>query len=462
MNFYSLTTRHIPRTIKKFSVKLLVLGLKGLISLKKCLTFFLLIAKKPAALLWKAVFRPLIALGYRVYLSIKRAWTSLVASAKDGVVHFFSNRYVVHVAVVALSFLVTATNLYARDATSADEVGRKSILSSFSIQEAEEEILIEEMVSQDEPGDISYIGDQALSVYDANDSIGDETLVESETEYISPIPGAVRFMPEPETATPAPPTRTKITEYVVEPGDVISTIAAKFGLRMASVLSANNLSARSLIRPGDKLVILPVDGVKHTAKKGDTVAKIAKTYSADEKKILEMNGLTDPSQLAIGMTLVVPDGKLPTPPAPKAPVRLAANLRDVFVPPAADLKNAAKMLWPTAARRITQYFRGSRHTGVDIAGPTGTPIYASADGVVEFSGWNRGGYGNMLIVNHQNGLYTRYAHASKLLVKVGDAVKKGDLIALIGSTGRSTGPHIHFEVMVNSISRRVNPLEYVK
>lgn len=124
------------------------------------------------------------------------------------------------------------------------------------------------------------------------------------------------------------------------------------------------------------------------------------------------------------------------------------------------------MIWPTAARRITQYFGhyrgGSRHTGVDIAGPIGTAIYAADDGVVALSGWNSGGYGNMVLIDHGGGIYTRYGHASKLLVRAGDAVKRGDVIALIGSTGHSTGPHLHFEVMTGNPHNRKNPLEYVR
>ncbi|MBI4457851.1 M23 family metallopeptidase [Candidatus Uhrbacteria bacterium] len=400
------------------------------------------------------MFKPIMTAGYRLYLSIKRSLADALGTAEDGLHRVFLNKYIVHVAVVALSFLVSATNLYARDDSSAHEAGRRSILGGLENFDGEEEVLIEEVVDQSGGTEFTYVGNQALGANDVLDEIDENTI---DDEYLSPIANAVR--PTPDAASvEARPTRTQITEYVVQPGDVIGSIAERFGLRVATVLQTNGLGARSLIRPGDKLTILPVDGVRHKVKKGDTVAALAKLYKAEAGKILEMNSLVDSSPLAVGVEIIVPDGRLPPPPPPKPTPRLATDLRNIFVPPTAV---AGKMLWPTAVRRITQYY-GRRHTGVDIAGPVGTPLYAADDGIVEFSGWNRGGYGNMTIVNHQNGLYTRYAHATKNLTKVGAVVKKGDIIALMGSTGRSTGPHIHFEVMVSSVSRRTNPLEYIR
>ena len=116
------------------------------------------------------------------------------------------------------------------------------------------------------------------------------------------------------------------------------------------------------------------------------------------------------------------------------------------------------MAWPTVGARITQYFSW-RHVGVDIANKTGTPLYAADAGVVEFAGWATG-YGNSIVINHGGGKKTRYGHASKLFVKVGDEVEKGENIAAMGSTGWSTGPHLHFEVMINGA--KYNPLNYIR
>jgi len=120
-------------------------------------------------------------------------------------------------------------------------------------------------------------------------------------------------------------------------------------------------------------------------------------------------------------------------------------------------------IWPTTGVVSSPY--GLRwggtdfHPGMDIANDMGTPIVATADGVVEYAGWNSGGYGNMVDINHGNGIMTRYGHASQVVVSAGQQVKRGQLIAYMGSTGFSTGPHVHYEVHVNG--NRVNPISYL-
>ncbi len=116
------------------------------------------------------------------------------------------------------------------------------------------------------------------------------------------------------------------------------------------------------------------------------------------------------------------------------------------------------MVWPTVGHTVTQYYSW-RHTALDIANKVGTPIYASGEGVVEVASWNAGGYGYQIVINHGGGRETRYAHLSAFAVKVGDRVTKGQNIGSMGSTGNSTGPHVHFEVIVNG--KRANPLSYV-
>ena len=120
-------------------------------------------------------------------------------------------------------------------------------------------------------------------------------------------------------------------------------------------------------------------------------------------------------------------------------------------------------IWPTTGVVTSPY--GLRwggtdfHPGIDIANDMGTAIVATADGIVEYAGWNAGGYGNMVDINHGNGLMTRYGHASQVVVTTGQSVKRGQLIAYMGSTGFSTGPHVHYEVHVNG--QRVNPISYL-
>jgi murein DD-endopeptidase MepM/ murein hydrolase activator NlpD len=254
--------------------------------------------------------------------------------------------------------------------------------------------------------------------------------------------------------------RTTITYYTVQNGDVVSTIARRFGLTVNTILWANNLTAYSLIRPGDKLTILPYSGVLYTVKSGDTVSKIASKYGVDGDKILSCNDLV--AGLKAGQTIVIPGAKKI---ATQTSVARTTNnsglsiINNLIKTPAAKI-SGNKMAWPTIGSRITQYFSW-RHTGVDIANKIGTPIYAADDGVVEIArGGYNGGYGNTIVINHGGGIKTRYGHASKLFVKAGDEVEKGENIAAMGSTGRSTGPHLHFEVLINGT--RYNPLNYIR
>jgi LysM repeat protein len=359
--------------------------------------------------------------------------------------------------------LVTATNLQAQEGpVRIEDVGNHSILSKVTHQEMED-LVVEEGVPMEFSNEMSYLSSHAVlaragfvASQGESDPSADILFEDSESSSM-PIVNAIRVQTEIKGESQTR-TRTKIVEHVVQEGENVGTISRKYGLQVVTILSANNLSARSIIRPGQKLKILPTDGIVYTVKRGDTLVSIASKYKSDAEKILEFNNMRDAGHLSIGQDLILPGGKVPPPPAPKR-TTITSNLRQVFTP--ADDSGTTRLLWPTAARRITQYYNYS-HRGADIAGPVGTPIYAADDGVVTFSGWNSGGYGYMIIVDHGNGLYTRYAHGSRNLSKKGDVVKRGDVIQLMGSTGRSTGPHIHFEVMTGSYTHRVNPFDYIR
>ncbi len=261
-----------------------------------------------------------------------------------------------------------------------------------------------------------------------------------------------------------PSQRTKIIYYTVQNGDTASSIASRFGLTVNTILWANNLTAYSLIRPGDTLTILPYSGILYTVKSGDTVSKLASKYGVDADKISSCNDVA--TGLKVGQKIVIPGARKIIEPKAVA-VRSSANnsytgletIRNLIQAPAVRV-SGSQMIWPTVGHTITQYFSW-RHNGLDIANRVGTPIYAAGDGIVEIAayGWN-GGYGNTIVINHGGGKKTRYGHASKLFVKVGDEVTKGENIAAMGSTGHSTGPHLHFEILVNGA--RYNPLNYVR
>lgn len=254
--------------------------------------------------------------------------------------------------------------------------------------------------------------------------------------------------------------RSEITYHTVLPGEIIGEIAQKYGLNVLTVLWANGLTSRSYIRPGDKIAILPLDGVMHKVKSGDNVSKIARLYKAETEDIIKFNRLREGGEdIVVGETLIIPAGEKPAPVYTYS--SYGASFSSVAAPPPSIAAPAGSLyIWPTSVRRITQYY-GWRHTGIDIAGPAGTPIYASRAGRVIQSqcGWN-GGYGCYVIVDHGGGVHTLYGHNSQLYVSVGESVVQGQTLAGMGSTGRSTGSHIHFEVRVGGA--RKNPLQYVR
>lgn len=252
--------------------------------------------------------------------------------------------------------------------------------------------------------------------------------------------------------------RADIEEYEVKEGDTLSSIASKFGVSVDSLKWANNkITSDKSIKPGQKISIPPVTGVVHQVKSGETIYSIAKKYSAEAQAIVDFpfNTFTNDEtfSLAIGQTLVVPDGSMPDPQV--APTSMASKVtRD-----AGAVSATGKWIWP-AAGIITQPFY-SWHKAIDIANGSGGPILAADAGKVVVAGWpDNSGYGNRVMIDHQNGFVTLYAHLSKFSVVVGQTVKRGDVLGMMGSTGRSTGTHLHFEIRMGSHGQ--NPLNYLK
>lgn len=266
----------------------------------------------------------------------------------------------------------------------------------------------------------------------------------------------------PETSVTPDQKRSGIFAYTVKEGDTTSTIAARFGVSTKTIEWANGLAEDDVIRTGDILVVLPVTGVRHTVRDGDTVASIAKRYDAKAEDILAQNGLGN-GDIREGQKLIVPDGYIaPTP----TPERVVADAPDekpspeekqLPPPPSKHATPGGGLLWPTEGHNITQYYRWG-HTGVDIANRALPPVYASHSGRVAFSGW-LGGYGRMVAIHDSaTGITTRYAHLSASYVKAGQEISKGETIGKVGSTGRSTGPHLHYEILRNGVTQ--NPLSY--
>ena len=233
----------------------------------------------------------------------------------------------------------------------------------------------------------------------------------------------------------------EISLYIVREGDSLSQIASMFGVSVNTVLWANNLKSAKDIHEGDELLILPVTGLRYTIAKGDTLQSIAKKYDADKEEIATFNGLESNASLAVGNTIIIPGGNLAAPKSTPTKSSSSGSVAKSTSLPAISGYFAN----PVPGARLTQGIHG--YNGVDLGAPAGTPVYAAAGGsiiVARGSGYN-GGYGTYLVVSHSNGTQTLYAHLSSLAVS-GGSVAQGDLIGYVGSTGRSTGNHLHFEV----------------
>lgn len=251
--------------------------------------------------------------------------------------------------------------------------------------------------------------------------------------------------------------RSEIIEYQVKSGDTLSSIAKKFDVDVDTIKWANDMSSDS-VKPGDTLKILPVPGVAVKVKSGDSLQSIAKKYSADSQAILDFpfNDVPDDLSLKVGQVLIVPDGQPPESPAPARPRPLPQYLANgAGSSPAFSAPSGGTFIWPTQSRGISQYFAWY-HPGLDLPNPTEPPVYASDGGTIVYAGWDSTGYGNRVDVDHGNGYLTRYAHLSNIYVTSGQSVSRGQSIGQMGSTGRSTGPHLHFELHFRGIA--INPL----
>ena len=272
--------------------------------------------------------------------------------------------------------------------------------------------------------------------------------------------------------------RVDVTTYTVVQGDTLFGIADKFGARPESILWFNYDVLEdnpNEITPGLVLNIPPVDGVLHSYKSGESLVAIADFYNTSPQSIVEWSGnhldpyetnLENPN-LPNGTALIVPGG--------------SRELRD-WGPPAVTRTNAATatyygpgscgaiyegaigngtFVWPTVATFLSgNDYLPPVHRGIDIAGGEGNAVYAVDSGVVVYAGWSDYGYGNLLVIDHGNGWQSAYAHLSTMAVTCGQSVSQGEVVAGIGNTGNSSGPHLHFELN-SSLYGKVNPLDFL-
>ena len=232
----------------------------------------------------------------------------------------------------------------------------------------------------------------------------------------------------------------QIEFHIVERGETLWSIAQKHGINIDTLIGANNIDNMNRIKPGDSLVILPVKGLLYQIGPGQSIDSIANNFNINSNVIRSANNINKNQKINSGRLVLVPGVK----------------------PEFGYQDRLEKMLIAPVNARISSYYGrrwGRMHEGVDYAVNIGTPIRAAGAGRVVYSGW-ASGYGKAVIIEHRKGLRTLYAHNSQLLVRVGEFVERNEVITRSGNTGNSTGPHLHFEVQINS--RAVNPLNYLR
>ena len=259
----------------------------------------------------------------------------------------------------------------------------------------------------------------------------------------TPISQPTEGQRQPQAQPSPTPTPQRVITYTVREGDSLWSIAARFGLDVDTLRWSNEDLVRNpdLLSVGQELTILPVKGAYHTVQTGETLKTIALAYGVTPTVIIDypLNDLHAPYPLEEGQKLVIPGGR-----------------RELHWPQP-DLSPGSPFAWPVVGQ-ITQGY-SEKHPALDLGAPYGSPVYAAQAGTVTHSGWARTGYGYTVILEHGQGVQSLYSHMKGTWVTVGQKVERGQLIGEVGSTGHSSGPHVHFEIRVNG--ERVDPSGYL-
>jgi murein DD-endopeptidase MepM/ murein hydrolase activator NlpD len=448
-------------SFKQFVIRVALHFLKGLILIKRHSGPVFLFLFSPVLLVWRFLIRVFGVPLYRLIFFVRRQLSRFLLPAKNKTVYFISNKYAIHAVIIFVAVGTSVLNFGATDVR-AETFGQDSMLYQIVAQDEFQLVEIVEaqpnrivqsssymwdtVVDANAHVDFNYIGQEWVTPVVGGDALSAPVIQEGSEEINS-------------DATPANK-REETTTYVVQEGDVLGAIAERFNLSLSTILWANDLTFRSVIQLGQELKIPPIDGVTYAVRSGDNLSSISRSYGVDVETILAHNDLSSSQVLSIGQELMLPGGE-----PPSSSGSYTAPVSSLFSsPPSSSASSrgsaygSGTWVWPHDWRVITQYY-GWGHTGLDVDGDYSTSSLASADGTVIFSGW-RNGYGVTVEIDHGNGWMTRYAHHAKNYVSVGDVVYGGEPIGQTGTTGRSTGTHLHFEIIKDG--RFLNPLDYIR
>ena len=275
----------------------------------------------------------------------------------------------------------------------------------------------------------AFVADASISYTDSGDIVGSG---KSEAELAALLKKPVSYQ-----------------TYTVRSGDTLGGITKRFGLtNLSTLIDVNGITNARALHEGQKLRIPSVDGLMYTVAKGNSLAGLSSKFNVPLEDLLDVNDLASQT-LTVGQQLFIPGAKMDA-------AKLHEVLGDLFkIPISATYRISSKFGWrPDPFTGVRSY-----HTGIDLACPEGTPIRSAMNGKVAFVGWSNV-FGNYVIVNHPNGYQTLYGHLSASRVKKGQSVTQTTVIGLVGSTGYSTGAHLHFTVYKNG--RLINPSSVLK
>jgi len=295
------------------------------------------------------------------------------------------------------------------------------------------------------------------------DSISIESMSDPSAEALANMPyfdveqndSYLVRLPETNTIAPTRP-RSQPIEYEVLSGDAVFSIAHKFNISPETLLWSNYAVLRDdphTLDVGQVLRIPPTNGILYEWREGDTLEAVARDFKASVDDILNWYGnrldLTNP-EIETGVLVMIPGGQrefqqwvVPTYAVGRSGT---GSLPGGCTVSGSVFYGGGWFIWPADNRYLSGNDYWSGHLAIDIAAGTGAAIYAADAGVVVFAGWNSNGYGNVVMIDHMNGYHTVYAHLSSINVSCGSNVGQGNVIGRAGSTGNSTGPHLHFEV----------------